>query len=137
VCAPYDEAELTRQQVCTGFCSLLIDPPIHFTNLDFKVLTTTTNSTLRSSERTPDHRHGPTSRSVSAFDNGSASSRAREDGAWEEETCVGGRGGDMRRLTKANGCLGIKEFDTAMNQQVQEYIRRKLSNTTLYSDCIR
>jgi hypothetical protein len=35
--------------------------------------------------------------------------------------------GDMRSLTKANGCLVIKEFEAAMNPQVQENIRRKLS----------
>jgi len=29
----------------------------------------------------------------------------------------------MRCLTKANGCMGIKEFEAAMNQQVQEYVR--------------
>jgi hypothetical protein len=33
----------------------------------------------------------------------------------------------MRFLTKANGCLGFKEFEAAMNQQVQEYIRRNFS----------
>ena len=40
VCAPYDVAELTRQQVCVGFCSVLTEPPIHFTNIDFEAFTT-------------------------------------------------------------------------------------------------
>ena len=67
-------------------------------------------------ERPPDHRHGPTSSTSDA--NGGAISRARKDNTG---------GGDMRFLTKANGCLGFKEFEAAMNQQVQEYIRRNFS----------
>ena len=110
---PPEAAQMSKRQVCAAFRLLCVSPPIHFSSSDFDSFT--------SLARGPGGGWG--GREVSTP--GVQSVR----GGWGETVAdwVGFRAAQENvagrvSLVKANGCLGIKEFEILMRVEVELYL---------------